>query len=442
MNISQIILFSIINIFMIPPHSQASSVNSELLNTLQQGTILRMYTQDAKVDLHEVGLAEEIAILFPQTIGDGPSDAEMIVMQNPVPASQFGSVKLWTPEFDAMHTFASVRHVTNMWRNTLGLLKATYPDNPQISGVVQYWDSMPHGRLLIYPYGIEGETNAYYTRAFRQETGRATDDCELRFGYFKERHGQMIYSCRSQDIVNHEAGHYALDRMRPSFYEASNMQTGAFHEAFGDLTALHCILDDTNMSRALITSTKGNLHDPNNFAAHLAEEFGSAIGMNGYLRDLDADYKMSEVTQESHAVAEVFSGAYYDALVSAFNDAIKMRKATFQQMPIILQEIGKYSRTLLAGAVATVDTKDHDPRFSDFGRALNERADVQSKTAPSSLGDLKDLSWKKYFTEELTRREVNLADNIRPWQRLGKNAVVCKLQSPLKHKNKRNSIED
>jgi Zn-dependent metalloprotease len=45
----------------------------------------------------------------------------------------------------------------------------------------------------------------------------------------------MVYTCRSFDIVAHEAGHAYLDALKPSWWGYDG-QTGAFHESFGDLT--------------------------------------------------------------------------------------------------------------------------------------------------------------------------------------------------------------
>ena len=62
----------------------------------------------------------------------------------------------------------------------------------------------------------------------------------LKFGDFVPTgQAERVFTCRSSDIVSPEAAHAVLDGLKPDWLLAHNPpQTGALHEAFGDLTAI------------------------------------------------------------------------------------------------------------------------------------------------------------------------------------------------------------
>ena len=386
----------------------ASSPWQNQFTAVGKGTTLKFYPQDATVSLQDSYLQEVQSIYFPQAFADGPADSEMVIAQNRVLKTNFTKVTPRTPACDSVHTFACVRDATNMWRATLEILNKTFVSDPKIVAATQLWDSMPQGVLYISPEGIP-DKNAFYSRDVRIINGKLTKVGELIFGSF-DVGATKVHTNRSKDIVAHEAGHYCLDRLRPQFYDSTKLQTGAFHEAFGDITALSSIIDDNTMAEALITATKGDLHSYENFAARLAEEFGVSLGLKGPLRNMDAVYKLSKVDAEVHAVAEVFSSAYYTTLAHCFNDAVALNQAQFPKLTNVLQDISEYGRTLILGSI--IDVKD-DPDFSDLGAAFDNRVEMQRKQAPSHIAYLKDLKWSDYFIDELKTREVEVKKQIR-----------------------------
>ena len=377
--------------------------------TLGNGTNLKAYPQDSSVNLQSSHLNEVEDIYFQQFFTDGPADKEMKIAQNMIKRDDFMKVKPGTSDFDSGHTFACVREATNMWRATLEILKATFKNDPKVSAALKMWDSMPHGQLYISPEGIPNEKNAYYSRSeVRIINGKEVKVCELLFGSFMNN-GKKVLTCRSKDIVAHETGHYCLDRVRGQFYDSKNIQTGAFHEAFGDITAFSSIVDGATMAQALINATQGNLHSYNNFAARLAEEFGVSLGLNGPLRNMDSVHKMSTSRNEVHAIAEVFSTAYYTMLVRCFEDIVSQYQTRSPRLTSLLQDVSEYGRTLVMGAI--IDVKD-DPNFSDFGAAFAYRAQLQRTQAPERIGYLKDLKWGEYLINELSIREITVPKQI------------------------------
>jgi hypothetical protein len=90
---------------------------------------------------------------------------------------------------------------------------------------VARWARSPDPKRLELSPNDGQDLNAYYDgrglRFFEYTTGAKT-----------------TYSGASTDVVAHECGHALLDQLRPDLWSSSYIETGAFHEAFGDCTAL------------------------------------------------------------------------------------------------------------------------------------------------------------------------------------------------------------
>jgi hypothetical protein len=156
------------------------------------------------------------------------------------------------------------------------------------------------GTALVFPHA--GNTaNAYYSRT----------DQALKFFFFPKpgtTPPALVYTCRSLDIVAHECGHGVLDGLKPGWLGGGNPpQTGGLHESFGDLTAIFLACAQLDQVEAALALTKANLHDKN-FLAAMAEQFGMALGFPQGLRNADNDLKLSQVSNEVHAISQVFTG--------------------------------------------------------------------------------------------------------------------------------------
>ena len=149
--------------------------------------------------------------------------------------------------------------------------------------------------------------NAYYDRS------------SLRFFYFDNR-GKHVETSSSADIINHECGHGILDALRPDFWNVASIEIPAFHEAFGDIMALH---------GALFYDEILNVADLNNttFLSKIGDEFGLAIGSSLGLRDLNNNLSYVSpsklpsqptvgfpVSTECHDFSRVWSGIYFSIL--------------------------------------------------------------------------------------------------------------------------------
>jgi hypothetical protein len=240
-----------------------------------------------------------------------------------------------TPEFDCAHTFAVVRMTLTMYQRANGG-----------SSIPWAWNTAGNTNgLEIFPRA--GVTpNAFYSRGQQA----------VKFFFFTPSGAsQPVFTCRSLDIVSHEAGHAILDGLKPGWLGMGNPpQTGGLHESFGDLTAIFLALSQLDQVEAFIAITKANLH-AKNFLAVLAEQFGSALGRPMGLRNADNNLKLSEVSNEVHAISQVFTGGIYDVLADIFAFQKWQQRATKDPAQVLL-EVSQQVRNLVFKAILQAPT--------------------------------------------------------------------------------------
>ena len=192
-------------------------------------------------------------------------------------------------------------------------------------------------RLRIYPHAMRA-ANAYYSPV----------KAALLFGYFQGEppapglDRPWVFTALSQDIIAHETTHAILHDMRRRSVEASNEDSLAFHEGFADIVAL---LQHFTMRRVVeheLTGSGGVLRSIN-LLTGLAQQFGSATGRNGALRqaldtlseeqqaldrashaatvghatEVPQVKRLSEVT-EPHDRGQILVAAVFDAFVTIY----------------------------------------------------------------------------------------------------------------------------
>lgn len=188
------------------------------------------------------------------------------------------------------------------------------------------------GRLRVYPHALR-EANAYYSPQKKA----------LLFGYFqampadKTRHmpDALVFTCLSHDIIAHETTHAILDGMYPYYNEPSNPDVLAFHEAFADIVALFQHFTFPEVLKHQIARTRGNLASQN-LLGQLAQEFGSAIGSYGSLRDAigqtdpkTKEWKLTEPDpgdyeseMEPHARGSILVAAVFEAFINMYKSQV------------------------------------------------------------------------------------------------------------------------
>jgi hypothetical protein len=161
----------------------------------------------------------------------------------------------------------------------------------------------------------------------------------------------VVYSGQSNDIACHELGHGILDCLRPDLWNSVAPEVWAFHESFGDISALLAALTyDENITAAL--NATGNDLSQSNVITRLAEELGIAIynmydgadngNLNYALRDASVHFDYVPITSlptdgpdnilinEPHSFSRVFTSAFWDMFVAIYN-----KNRTNGQMPLV-----------------------------------------------------------------------------------------------------------
>ncbi len=217
-----------------------------------------------------------------------------------------------TPEFQAGALYVVLNRTHQMW--------------VEFFGDPIDWQSRV-AQLPVNPRAGK-DFNAYYDR-----TG-------LKFFYAPDKTtGQPIYTCESADVSAHECGHAILDARHSDYWDSLLAETGAFHEAFGDVSALLLALGDPAVRAAMLEETGGDLAK-SNAVTRLAEQLARGLASAGYadavvspdaLRDFVNQFKYqdpdtlpgrapaAQLSSESHNFARVFTGAFYDFLVGVYN---------------------------------------------------------------------------------------------------------------------------
>jgi hypothetical protein len=155
-----------------------------------------------------------------------------------------------------------------------------------------------------------------------------------------------LRSGESPDIVCHELGHAVLDAVRPQLFNAADAETGAFHESFGDMSAILCALQHEAMRRRIIEETHGRLN-VNSRLSRLAEQLGwgirqlspTAVDRDSlrnaanrfFYRRIDSlppSAPANLLSSEVHSFSRVFTGAFLDVLARMFNAIGSSNEAT------------------------------------------------------------------------------------------------------------------
>jgi len=291
-------------------------------------------------------------VLVPSLVVNGPRDPRIdtnLVGTTPVTRSAAGDFifPADTPEADCAHTFAVVRETLTMYERLRGGIAIAWAWN--IGGNTDPVTAYPRAGVTA---------NAFYSRSQKA----------LKFFYFTPPGaGQPLYTCRSLDIVAHETGHAVLDGLKPGWLGIGNPpQTGALHEAFGDLTAIFLALSQLDQVEAFVAITKANLHAKNYLSA-LAEQFGAALGRSAGLRNADNDLKLSQVSNEVHELSQVFTGPIYDILADIYaHERIQQGKVK-DPAQILLEVAHKLCRLLLE---AIIKAPANGATFADVATAM------------------------------------------------------------------------
>jgi hypothetical protein len=95
---------------------------------------------------------------------------------------------------------------------------------------------------------------------------------DLRF-FHSDVGGTVVYTGESPDVVSHELGHAVLDAVRPQLWDVMSGEVAAFHESFGDMSAILTALQQPAVRKQVLDETGGSLYRSSRLS-RLAEQLG------------------------------------------------------------------------------------------------------------------------------------------------------------------------
>ena len=189
------------------------------------------------------------------------------------------------------------------------------------AGTLTRWQGNRKKLPLLQDVGVD--VNAFYDRAS--------------FSFFHRTIGpKTFFSGASTDVVSHEVGHGLLDSIRPDLWDVPFLEAGAFHEAFGDCTAILTALNDPDTRKKLLAAT--TTLRKKNFVESTAEELSDGIrrlmpthnaaeprhAFNTFQfqipETLPDDGGPGKLIDEVHSFGMLFSGCFYDLVAAFFAD--------------------------------------------------------------------------------------------------------------------------
>jgi len=268
------------------------------------------------------------------------------------------------------------------------------------------------GKVLPVDLNSGTDLNAFYTRGF------GGDSPGLHFFHESVR-GRIYYSGESPDVVCHEMGHAVLDALRPELFNAQFIEAAAFHESFGDMSALLSALQVPSFRHILLAETGMKLNRASRLS-RLAEQLGSAIRVNHpdavepdclrnacnsfFYKDpqgLPPTAPASQLSSEPHSFSRVFTGAFLEALAGIFTLQGKSPTAdamvpASQDMAHILVDgieaspvVPDYYSQVAAHMVQAGEASPYSGKYRDVLKSAFIKKGILSLQATTTIGSLK-----------------------------------------------------
>jgi hypothetical protein len=292
-------------------------------------------------------------------------------------AHAFDPLEVDDPRFHQVNAYAISRYALDMIEASVGR---------QVN-----WSFGP--RLAIHPHYLE-DRNAFYSR----------DLGALAFFYFDIGFkAGKVFTCLVHDVVAHELGHAALDGLKPGFLEQMHAETGAFHESFGDFTAMFSALSLPAVVDNVIAATGGDLR-LDSIASRMAEEFGYGLFGAGhfFLRNANDPIKKSQiVSEEVHDLSVLMTATIYEILVE-FYEKQKQAHPSLTDRENLLEATSHLRRMVYRGVNYLPPTM---VTFRRFGRAMLA---ADKRAFPQDDMGYRDLVKKVFVSREI----VDLGDDL------------------------------
>lgn len=213
------------------------------------------------------------------------------------------------PFFDDVSTFGTVWAVFNMYEKDIKFL---VQENSLYKKFQNRWEG--RAKVTIYPHMTQAQfTRLYPGEIYQKYKNNAFYDYKNGghiLCFFPLSAENSHYTCQSFDVVAHEAGHNILNILRPDGWGSSSDEKQAFHESFGDVTALFSVLTFADLRQKVLQDTKSNLHN---------SSFLSVIGERIANRNANECTTLSVLPScEPHKLSERLTRAMYGIFADLF----------------------------------------------------------------------------------------------------------------------------
>jgi hypothetical protein len=267
------------------------------------------------------------------------------------------------------------------------------------------------GSVLPVDLDSGEDLNAFYTR------GDGGDAPGLHF-FHEEVSGRTYYSGESPDVCCHEMGHAVLDAIRPQLFDAQTIEAAAFHESFGDMSALLSALQTDSFRVALLSETGGKLNRSSRWS-RLAEQLGAAIRIQApdavdpdclrnaynsfFYRDpqtLPPSAPASQLSSEAHSFSRIFTGAFLEIVAGIFASKGAVDSNTLQQTSEEAAQIlaggimnssivADYLSQVAANIVQFAEGAPFNGKYSDILKSAFVRHGILSLQAATTISKMK-----------------------------------------------------
>jgi len=301
------------------------------------------------------------------------------------------------------------------------------------------WGFRVRDRLLLRPFALLEEKNAFYDPAAG----------ELKFGYFTVTYSptasDTVYTSLSHDIIAHELSHALLDGLRRHFTRPTNPDVLAFHEAFGDLVAIFHHFSYSEIVRAAIRDSRGNLAMDTILSA-IARQFGEGLDRHGALRtaidfrDGVPPKKYGDVS-EPHDRGAVLVAAVFDTFTRVFRRKTERLvrltggdrlDLSHDLQKLLADEASKIASQFLEISVRAVDyCPPVDITFGEFLRAVI--------TADRDLVPDDPWAYREAWLDSFRLREIypddvrHMSEDAIEWKRPETNVLIPELNFASLH---------
>ena len=309
-------------------YAASSYIQSEVEKALQVQIPFDVYLQDPLVaeDDPRAGFDDNFYVSWEPGLTDGPTSARFAIVDFNsdtgvlIPKAKWNQTEgqfydVDNKPLDKSNLDNLQFHQVNVWAILQRALDF-FEDGMGLGRPIPF--GFEGNRLIVVPHAGYGQ-NAFYDRSSKS----------LQFYYF-DSDGQRVYTCLSTDIINHEFGHAVLDGIRPYYINSFQVETGAFHEFIGDLTAILIILRNNKFRQRLADKTAGDL-TKEQILSSIAKQFGEAVVDKPYLRTARNKNKMNDEkvkkSNSPHFVSEVLTGAMFDILLKFAESYVKRAQA-------------------------------------------------------------------------------------------------------------------